>query len=223
MLCNPDPVRGGDHAVNLSERKISTSSSPPFSEASEVWLRARQAELKASSIVKYQNILTRNLLPRYGSVPTGEIRREELLAYGRELLAGGLSPSSAGAILTVARSILCFAQRSGFTAEDPGPIGFRQKQAPLRVFSLGEQQRRQLSHLPTHLRHALHRIGLRRRDAQRNPGARDRQHHHEPLRTSLHGIQAGEHEPPFHADPEEMTDPAIEPAVPKAHRGGRIL
>ncbi len=123
------------------EQERPAGGSLPFSDAAENWLRARQPELKASSVVKYRNILNRHLLPRFGPLPFDRIRREELLACGRELLSAGLSPRSVGAILTVMRSILCHARQCGFAAEDPGPISFRQQQEPLRVFSRSEQKR----------------------------------------------------------------------------------
>lgn len=127
--------------MNLTAQTLRPEGPTLFSEAAENWLRARQTELKSSSIVKYRNILNRHLLPRFGALPLDRIRREELLACGRELLSAGLSPRSAGSILAVMRSILCFAQRSGFAAEDPGPVTFRPKQEPLRVFSRSEQKR----------------------------------------------------------------------------------
>ena len=124
--------------VHLESQEVPA---PAFSDAVQIWLARESVQLKASSLVKYRNIINKHLLPRYADVPIGSLRRDALAELSRELLREGLGTRSVNAILSVMRSILCHAQRSGLPAEDPGVLSIRQSVKPLRVFSRSEQER----------------------------------------------------------------------------------
>lgn len=117
------------------------SGSPAFRFYADEWLDTQCAQLKESSRIKYRNSINKHLLPVFGDRPPEEIRRDDLFAFSRALLAGGLSTRSAAAVLSVARSILRYARQCGVPAEDPGPIPLKQAARPPRVFSRGEQER----------------------------------------------------------------------------------
>jgi len=119
-----------------------------FQTISEEWLKWISPDLKASSKVKYINILNKHLLPEFGTYPISQISESDVLSLKTRLLTPeaekgiGLSPGSVVNILAVLRSIMAYAsQVRKLDVQDIGRIKVKQIRKPLRVFSRDEQKR----------------------------------------------------------------------------------
>lgn len=119
-----------------------------FEAVSEEWLQVQAAELKASSIAKYANIMHSYLLPRFAGQDICAISRNEVMIYSRELLmsggvkANGLSPKTVNSTLSVLKNIFVYAMREkNLRTADITNLSVRQPQKPMRILSYSEQQR----------------------------------------------------------------------------------
>ena len=119
-----------------------------FSELSQEWLSVLPPQLKASSIVKYTNVLNAYLLPEFHSRPIIEISKDEIVRFSNSLLKSGgtkgegLAPKTVTGILSILKNILKYAsQVKHYTVADVSDIFIRQYQKPLRVLSRLEQQK----------------------------------------------------------------------------------
>ncbi len=112
---------------------------PVFSDAAAEWKRHTKQLVKASTMVKYSNILNRYLLPSWGEVPLSQITGGRVRAFADVLLESEgdgrrLSAKTVQDIMSVLKNIL-----KGKIAE-PLDIHIRQKSRPIRVFSVQEQK-----------------------------------------------------------------------------------
>ncbi len=119
-----------------------------FKKISFEWLNSKTPQLKASSIVKYRNILNTYLIPEFGEMCITEITRNSVSEYSRNLLtsggtqAKGLSPKTVNCILSVIKNIFEHASREyGLVPADIKNIYVKQVSKPLRILSLSEQKR----------------------------------------------------------------------------------
>lgn len=119
-----------------------------FETVSEEWLQVQAAELKASSIAKYTNIMHSYLIPRFAGRDICAISRNEVMIYSRELLtsggvrANGLSPKTVNSTLSVLKNIFVYAMREkNLRTADITNLSVRQPQKPMRILSYNEQQR----------------------------------------------------------------------------------
>ncbi len=119
-----------------------------FPAVAEDWLRWKRTELKASSMTRYTDIVNGLLLPYFGGKEVGAVTRSDAASFAQWLLSegnsrgGGLSPRTAATVLSVLKSILHYAgQIRGLAVADLKGVAVKQPVKPLRVFSVGEQQR----------------------------------------------------------------------------------
>lgn len=135
--------------ANSLENQISIpKENQNFSELSQEWLSALKPQLKASSIVKYTNILNSYLLPEFHSRPVAGISKDDIVAFSNRLLrsggakGAGLAPKTVTGIVSILKNILKYAcQVKHYAVADLSDICIRQQQKPLRVFSRLEQQK----------------------------------------------------------------------------------
>lgn len=119
-----------------------------FHAVSDEWLKWISPDLKASSIVRYTNIINKHLLPKFGTYPIDEITEEDAITFKNRLLCpgadkgSGLSPSTVSTIMAVFKSIMEYAVHvKKLPIQKFGKIKVKQMHEPLRVFSRIEQER----------------------------------------------------------------------------------
>ena len=119
-----------------------------FADAAAEWLETLKPQLKESSIVKYMNILERNLLPAFARSDVFRISREDIREFSNRLLVSGgvkgegLSPKTVADILSVLKNILKYSARErGYPEIDLRDVFVKQPQKPMRILSHTEQQR----------------------------------------------------------------------------------
>lgn len=112
------------------------------------WIDTMQSQIKESSYVKYTNILTNHLFPKFENYRIEEIQIEDVILYCNELLTSGgknnkgLSPKTVTDIISVLKNIFEYANISGkYSVADINKISIKQKQRQMRILSLSEQQR----------------------------------------------------------------------------------
>ena len=142
--------------TNFLQNKTSTlqgnlehlQESKNFSEISQEWLSVLKPQLKASSIVKYTNVLNSYLLPEFHSRQIVEISKGDIVRFSNSLLKSGgakgegLAPKTVTGIVSILKNILKYAsQVKHYTVADVSDIFIRQQQKPLRVLSRLEQQK----------------------------------------------------------------------------------
>ena len=133
-----------------------------FKTIADEWITSEKAELKASSIARYNNILDLYLIPAFGNQPVETICRHDISTFSRDLLnkdtgnAHSLAPKTVNSILAIIKSILKFASREkNLNVVDIKDISVKQPQKPSRILSTAEQQ-----HLVMYLRDNLNPCNL---------------------------------------------------------------
>lgn len=90
-----------------------------FTFLSDEWINYLKPKIKESSYIKYRNILSTYLIPRFHDMLIYEISSDDIESFLQELLTkgghnkSGLSPKTVTDILSVIRSILRFAKKKG--------------------------------------------------------------------------------------------------------------
>ncbi len=112
------------------------------------WFEALKPQLKKSSAVKYTNILSSHLIPKFGDACIECITEEEISDFSNNLLLSGgrqgtgLSPKTVTDILSVLKSIFEYAaQCKKLSVADIRECSVKQSQKPMRILSLLEQQK----------------------------------------------------------------------------------
>ncbi len=85
---------------------------------SAVWLSA-QAHLKATTRARYEGVLRRHVLPRWGAVPLDEVRHADVAAWAASLSSDGIGPATVTYAYRVLALVLEFAVRDGLLARNP--------------------------------------------------------------------------------------------------------
>ncbi len=108
----------------MDSLKNGKESAALLSAVADRWLAWKKNSLKASSIARYQSILSLHLLPAFGSRPITGISRQDALFFIQSLQTGEgpekprLSPSSAAVVLAVLKNILEYEGQHGLTVAD---------------------------------------------------------------------------------------------------------
>ena len=105
----------------------------------EEWLLHIRARVKPSTLQKYQNVISKHLLPAFGSVRITQITRAQLTAFGEVCIGQGLKEKTANDILGVLRMIFRYAEEEYDLLLPKIPF-FRQPPKETRVLSQGEEQ-----------------------------------------------------------------------------------
>lgn len=142
-ISNKEGANKGE--VIISEEIISSDT---FSYVAQKWLYTQRAQLKESSVAKYNNILNSHLLPRFGHSKVGDITRDDVLSFSSNLLissgsgCNGLSAKTVTSIISVMKNILRYSsQIMGYSVVDLSEVYVRQPQNPMRVLTILEQQK----------------------------------------------------------------------------------
>lgn len=117
-----------------------------FGDAARKWLTVTEVQIKESSVVKYQYILEKHILPVFQDLCVSELTNERIQDFSIQLLSDGteqgkgLSSKTVSDILSVLRSILSYAGKQGKKiATDGSGVRIRRTQKPLRVLTRNEQ------------------------------------------------------------------------------------
>lgn len=107
-----------------------------------------KSHLKISSIIKYTNILTEYLYPKFNEVSIDSITGRDIINFNAELLESGgadkkgLSPKTVSSILSVLKSIFIYASRNDdINMPDFSGICIKQTFKPMRILSVFEQNK----------------------------------------------------------------------------------
>lgn len=119
-----------------------------FETVSIEWLQIQKAQLKASSIAKYSNIMQSYLIPRFGEQEICSISRNDVILFSRELLISGgvrekgLSPKTVNSTISVMKNVFDFAlQEKNIEIAKIADISVKQPQKTMRILSRNEQCR----------------------------------------------------------------------------------
>ncbi len=113
------------------------------------WVEDKKQYVKASTFIRYKNLLENHIIPTFGDIDisfisTTNIRQfiQERLATGKLNGSGGLSPKSVTDILAIIKEVFRFAQNSGAqTFCDFSQISVKKIIHKTRVLSRLEEQR----------------------------------------------------------------------------------
>ena len=130
------------------EMIIKQPSSMSFQIVATAWLETLKPSLKESSIVKYTNILTTYLFPRFENEAVESIIKEDIFEFSTHLLVyggkkgTGLSPKTVMSILTILKSIFQYAKEyENLEVADISKIPMKQNPKTMRILSICEQQK----------------------------------------------------------------------------------
>ncbi len=111
------------------------------------WLDTLKPQLKASSLVKYINVLDTYIFPHFADICIETITKEDVDTFCNELLisggkaGNGLAPKTIVTIISVLKSVFKFAAQYGkYTVADLNGVTIKQVHKPLRILSLAEQK-----------------------------------------------------------------------------------
>ena len=117
-----------------------------FSQIVEEWLSVNSTQWKKSSLVKYENIINKYLLPQFGKKCIQYITREEIQSFTSNLLERGgknhqgLAPKTINCIISVMKNIFDYAViNKGYTLISFDGLYVKQVQKSMRIFSVAEQ------------------------------------------------------------------------------------
>ena len=112
------------------------------------WLETLKPSLKESSVVKYTNILTTYLFPRFEKEAIESITKEDIFEFSTHLLVyggkkgTGLSSKTVMSILTILKSIFQYAKEyENLEVADISKIPMKQNPKTMRILSICEQQK----------------------------------------------------------------------------------
>ena len=112
------------------------------------WLEFIQPQLKKSSIVKYNNLLTTYIFPYFENSSIEDITKEDIDKFSNELLKSGgqkkcgLSPKTVINVISVMKNVFEYATQYGkLDVIDIKKFSIKQPQKPMRILSLSEQEK----------------------------------------------------------------------------------
>jgi integrase len=110
-----------------------------FSDAAQRWLNNAHLRVKASSWIRYRNLVDIHICPYLGQHPADKITTEQLENFLRALLGSSLSPRMAADILTVTKSILKYVHCAGQIDWDQ--LKVKKRRPEMRVLTKLEQEK----------------------------------------------------------------------------------
>ena len=150
LLLFPGQCRGAGTRSAAAERHYDIPRKPdvPFGFLAEDWLVAKRSQVKESTYVRYQNLVSSYISPGLGEIEWKALNRETVEAFCRGLLVSGgmkqagLSPKTVSDILSVLRSIFRYASDLGYEAAfDLSSVVVRKEQKETPVLTRKEQER----------------------------------------------------------------------------------
>lgn len=119
-----------------------------FEDVAKAWLESIKPHVKESTSVKYANLLESYIQPTIGAVSLNELTRNRIEEQCAELLRNGgaknegLSPKTVLSVLSVVRTVLDFAIRSGKNVVcDARDVRVAQTAKEMRVLTQNEQEK----------------------------------------------------------------------------------
>lgn len=116
-----------------------------FARIADEWLKANTSQWKASSVVRYSNILDNHLLSEFGQRNITDISRTDIHAYISKLLTiggrnnTGLAPKTVNSIVSVMKNIFEFAaETKQYTLISFNGLNVKQPQKQMRILSQAE-------------------------------------------------------------------------------------
>ena len=135
------------HNTNELQQNVEASDKL-FSELAAEWMQYKSTDLKASSYMRYHEMLTIYLLPVFGERSIASISRKEVETFARKLLTHGghkgkaLSPGTVNGILSVLRALFTYYNNMyDLACVDVRGIRMKQSPKPFRIFTRREQDR----------------------------------------------------------------------------------
>ena len=117
-----------------------------FSQIVEEWFHTKSFQCKKSSLVKYEYIINKYLLPHFGQNDIQEITRDDVQAFISDLLEQGgrkhqgLAPKTVNGIISVMKNIFDYANvNKGYTLMSFTDLYVKQIQKQMRILSSAEQ------------------------------------------------------------------------------------
>lgn len=117
-----------------------------FSQIVEEWFHTKSFQCKKSSLVKYEYIINKYLLPHFGQNDIQEITRDNVQAFISDLLEQGgrkhqgPAPKTVNGIISVMKNIFDYATvNKGYTLMSFTDLYVKQIQKPMRILSSAEQ------------------------------------------------------------------------------------
>jgi len=130
------------------QKEIENTKNLSFKNIAEKWIESLKPRLKESSFVKYTNILTTHLYPKFDKVTINSITNSDIMNFNIELLnfggtkREGLSSKTVSDILSVLKSIFIYASKNNdinIPAFDK--VYLKQSSKPMRILSISEQRK----------------------------------------------------------------------------------
>lgn len=132
----------------LKAKQIPVSKAGSITDVGRNWLSEASADLKESSVVKYEDLLRCYIYPILGEYEISDITNDQLISFATDLRKNGgkegkgLSSSTVSEVVSVIASIRGYALKHGgtvfFTTDC---ISLRQIRKDIRVFSIEEEER----------------------------------------------------------------------------------
>lgn len=130
------------------QKEIKKTKNLNFKNIAEEWIETLKPRLKESSFVKYTNILTTHLYPKFDKVTINSITNNDIINFNIELLnfggtkKKGLSHKTVSDILSVLKSIFIYASRNNdINIPDFDKAYLKQSPKPMRILSVYEQRK----------------------------------------------------------------------------------
>lgn len=133
---------------DIARKQVPVIKAGNVSEVSACWLAEASADLKESSVVKYQNILRCYILPVFGECKLSDITNERLIGFVNDLRTSGgvkktgLAPSTVSEVITTMNSLRLYALKRDFTVLfSTECVTVKQEKHDIRVFSVTEERK----------------------------------------------------------------------------------
>ncbi|EOS70250.1 hypothetical protein C818_01943 [Lachnospiraceae bacterium MD308] len=118
-----------------------------FSAVAGSWLEQKRPQFKESTYIKYVNLLKYYILPNLGEVPLSKLTADIIEDFCKLMLQKGgrkkegLSSKTVSDILSLMRSILCYASNNGYSVSfDIKSIVIKQEQKEMQILTKTEQR-----------------------------------------------------------------------------------
>lgn len=141
----------------MEQRHMSVNRAGKVSELCWCWLSEASADLKESSIVKYEDMLRCHILPSFGDMEFSDITNENLIEFVNELRARGGKDQKGLAVSTVAEivgtmnALRIYALKHNYNVIfSTDCVSLKHEKPDIRVFSL-EEEKRLITYLQEHM------------------------------------------------------------------------
>ena len=141
----------------IAKKQIPASKAGKVSVLSTLWLQEASADLKESSVIKYENMLRSYILPVFGDRELSDITNENLISFVNDLRSNGgveqkgLAPSTVSEVVTTLNALRVYALKRDYTVIfTPECVSVKQDKKDIRVFSMAEE-RQLVGYLQEHM------------------------------------------------------------------------